>query len=74
MGYTMDYIRGMGIFELMDDVSRLSIIINADAALTGSWSGMVDTKKIDKKIFDWMRNTEDDAKDQGKAIADGVVR
>lgn len=74
MGYTMDYIRGMGIFELMDDVSRLSIIINADAALTGSWSGMVDTKKIDKKVFDWMRNTEDDAKDQGKAIADGVVR
>jgi hypothetical protein len=73
-GYSMDYIKQMGIFELMDDLSRLNIIVNADAALSGMYSGFVDTKKMDKTVLNWMRNTEDDAKDNGKAIADGVVR
>ena len=73
-GYSMDYIREMGIFELMDDLSRLNVIVQADAALGGMYSGFVDTKKMDKTVLNWTRNIEDDAKDNGKAIADGVVR
>lgn len=73
-GYGMDYIKQMGIFELMDDLSRLNVIVNADAALGGMFSGFVDTKKMDKTVFNWTRNIEDDEKDKGKAIAEGVVR
>jgi hypothetical protein len=70
----MDYIRDMGIFELMDDLSRLNIIVQADAALGGMYSGFVDTKKMDKTVLNWTRNIVDDDNDKGKAIADGVVR
>ena len=73
-GYSMDYIREMGIFELMDDLSRLNIIVQADAALGGMYSGMIDTKKMDKTVLNWTRNIVEDDNDKGKAIADGVVR
>lgn len=73
-GYSMDYIREMGIFELMDDLSRLNVIVQADAALGGMYSGFVDTKKMDKTVLNWTRNITDDESDKGKAIADGVVR
>ena len=73
MGYTMDYVKDMGIFEIMDDLARLNIIVNADAALNGMFSGFVDTKKMDKTVLNWTRNIADD-EDKGKAIADGVVR
>ena len=74
MGYSMDYIRDMGIFELMDDLSRLNVIVQADAALGGMYSGMIDTKKMDKTVLNWTRNIVDDDNDKGKAIAEGVVR
>jgi hypothetical protein len=67
-GYTMEYIRNMGIFELFDDLNRLNIIVQADAALQGSWSGMVDTKKIDKSIFDWTREITEESKTKGKSV------
>ena len=73
-GYSIDYIKQMGIFELMDDLSRLNVIVNADAALGGMFSGFVDTKKMDKTVLNWTRNIEEDDKDKGKEIADGVVR
>lgn len=73
-GYSMDYIRDMGIFELMDDLSRLNIIIQADAALGACYSGFCDTKKMDKTVLNWTRNITDDENDKGKAIAEGVVR
>jgi hypothetical protein len=58
-GYTLDYVRNMGIVEFFDDVSRLQVIVHADALLQGSYSGMVDTKKIPKKEFDWCREITD---------------
>jgi hypothetical protein len=64
----------MGIFELMDDLSRLNVIVQADAALGGMYSGFVDTKKMDKTVLNWTRNIADDENDKGKAIAEGVVR
>jgi hypothetical protein len=70
----MDYIREMGIFELIDDLSRLNVIVQADAALGGMYSGFVDTKKMDKTVFNWTRNITEDENDKGKAIAEGVVR
>ena len=54
-GYTLDYVKNMGLFEFFDDVNRLQVIVNADALLQGSYSGMVDTSKIPKKNFDWCR-------------------
>lgn len=58
MGYSLDYIKNMGLYELTDDLSRLSIIVQSDALLQGSYSGMVDTSKIPKKNFDWTRAIE----------------
>jgi hypothetical protein len=60
MGYTLDYIKNMGLCEFMDDLKRLQIIVNSDALLQGSYSGMVDTKKIPKKEFDWCREINTD--------------
>lgn len=54
-GYTLDYVKNMGLFEFFDDINRLQVIVNADALLQGSYSGMVDTSKIPKKNFDWCR-------------------
>ena len=58
MGYSLDYIKNMGLYELTDDLSRLSIIVQSDALLQGSYSGMVDTSKIPRKNFDWTRAIE----------------
>lgn len=58
MGYTKEYVRNMGIYEFTDDIARLSIINNADALLRGMYSGMIDTKKIDKKELNWLREIE----------------
>ena len=58
MGYTKEYVRNMGIYEFTDDIARLQIINNADALLRGMYSGMIDTKKIDKKELNWMKEIE----------------
>lgn len=58
MGYTKDYVKNMGIYEFTDDVARLQIIHNADALLHGMYGGMIDTKKIDKKDLNWMKEIE----------------
>lgn len=54
-GYTLDYVRNMGIVEFMDEVNRLQVIVNSDALLQGCYSGMVDMKKINKNEFNWCR-------------------
>lgn len=54
-GYTKDYVRNMGLYEFFDDVSRSQVIVNADALLKGAYSGMIDTKKINKSEFNWMK-------------------
>lgn len=59
-GYTKKYVLDMQIYELVHEASRLQIIVQSDALLKGAYSGMMDTKKIDKKQFDWMRDVESD--------------
>ena len=64
MGYTLDYVKNMGLVEFFDDLNRLQIIVNADALLQGSYSGMVDSSKIPKKNFDWCREITKDKNSQ----------
>ena len=40
----------------MDEVQGAQIYTSSIALLQGSYSGMVDTSKIDKKQFNWMRD------------------
>jgi hypothetical protein len=54
-GYTKDYVRNMGLYELFDDISRLQIIHNADHLLQGVYAGTIDMKKIDKQELNWMK-------------------
>ena len=54
-GYTKDYVRNMGLFELFNDISRIQAIDSADHLLNGMYCGMADLSKIDKKNFNWMR-------------------
>jgi hypothetical protein len=56
--YTRDYIRNMGLYEFFDDVNRSQILVNTDALIYGSYSGMVDTSKIKKTEFNWLRSIE----------------
>lgn len=57
-GYTKEYVRNMGIYEFMSDVSRSQVIVSSDALLKGTYSGMIDTSKIDKTQLNWMREIE----------------
>ena len=66
--YTKEYIKSMGIYEFFNQISRSQIIVQADAALKGSYSGFVDTKKIPKEIFDWMRDISDEPSNNNKSI------
>ena len=67
-GYTKDYICDMGLYEFMNQIARTQIIVQADAALGGMYSGMVDTKKMDKTVLDWTRDISDDSKANNKTI------
>lgn len=72
-GYTKEAIFGMQIAEFLDEVNRLQIIINADALLKGAYSGMMDTKKIKKSEFNWMREiNNDEDRPKGQVINEGT--
>ena len=70
-GYTKQYILDMQIYELVHEANRLQIIVQSDALLQGSYSGMVDTKKIPKESFNWMRDIEID-KHSGQELNEGT--
>lgn len=67
-GYTKDYICNMGLYEFMNQINRVQIIVQADAALGGMYSGFVDTKKMDKSILDWTRDITEESKTNNKTI------
>lgn len=67
-GYTKDYICNMGLYEFMNQIARTQIIVQADAALGGMYSGFVDTKKMDKSVLDWTRDISEDSKANNKTI------
>jgi hypothetical protein len=67
-GYTKDYICDMGLYEFMNQIARTQIIVQADAALGGMYSGFVDTKKMDKTVLDWTRDISEDSKTNNKTV------
>ena len=70
-GYTKQYVLDMQLYELVHEANRLQIIVQSDALLQGSYSGMVDTKKIPKESFNWMRDIETD-KQSGQKLEEGT--
>jgi hypothetical protein len=72
-GYTKETIFNMQIAEFLDEVNRLQIIVNTDALLGGAYSGMMDTKKIKKSEFNWMRDISvNDDRPKGQVINEGT--
>lgn len=53
--YKKNELREVGIVEFMDSVQRLQIYESTTALLKGMYSGMVDTKTINKDEFNFMR-------------------
>lgn len=70
-GYTKQYVLDMQIYELIHEANRLQIIVQSDALLQGAYSGMMDTKKINKEQFNWMRDIESD-KHSGQKLEEGT--
>ena len=53
--YKLLELRHVNICEFYDSVKRLQIYENTTALLKGSYSGMIDSSKIDKEQFNFMR-------------------
>jgi hypothetical protein len=54
--YNYETVQDLLYGQFMDAVVRTNVIRNANALLDGCYSGNINTKKIDKKILDWMRD------------------
>lgn len=54
--YTKNQLREVGIVEFMDSVQRISTIMSTTALMHGMYSGFVDTSKIPKEQFNWLRD------------------
>lgn len=70
-GYTKQYVLDMQLYELVHEANRLNIIVQSDALLQGSYSGMLDTKKINKENFNWMRDI-DSVKHSAQKLQEGT--
>ena len=70
--YDKNYIRNMGIFEFLNQINRVQMIVTADAALEGCYSGMVDTRKMDKTILNWMRDISDESSKDKTILTEGA--
>ena len=53
--YDYDTIQDLTLYQLMDSVARVQVIKSSLALLQGSYSGMIDTSKIDKEYFNFLR-------------------
>ena len=58
--YKKSELRDVGIVEFMDSVQRLQIYESTTALLRGMYSGFMDTSKIDKEQFNFMREIVND--------------
>lgn len=67
-GYTRECICNMGLYEFMNQIARTQIIVQADAALGGMYSGFCDTSKMDRTILDWTRDISEDIQKKNKTI------
>ena len=56
---TLKEILELPLCAFMDTVLGAQIYVSTTALLQGSYSGMIDTSKINKKEFNWMRGLDD---------------
>jgi hypothetical protein len=54
--YKKNELKECGLYEFMDTVQGAQIYVSSTALLQGSYSGMIDTSKIDKNNFNWLRS------------------
>ena len=57
--YKKNELKECGLYEFMDTVQGAQIYVSTTALLSGMYSGMVDTSKINKKEFNWMRSVNE---------------
>ena len=58
--YKKDELKECGLYEFMDTVYGAQVYVSSTALIQGSYSGMIDTSKINKKEFNWMRGQEEE--------------
>lgn len=51
-------IQDIGIYEVFESIKQINKKKSACALLQGSYSGMVDTSKINKEAFNWMKSAD----------------
>lgn len=56
--YKSNELEKITVYEFLDTVRGSQIYVASTALLQGSYSGMIDTSKIPKKEFDWMRSPD----------------
>lgn len=54
--YNLRELGRCGLYEFMDSINGAQVYVQSVALLQGAYSGMVDTSKIDKNNFNWMRD------------------
>lgn len=54
--YKPNELKDITIYQFMDSVQRIQLIKSADALLKGCYSGMMDTKKLNKNELNWLRD------------------
>lgn len=57
--YKSSELKQCTLYEFMDTVKGSQIYVTTTALIQGSYSGMIDTSKIPKKDFNWMRDMND---------------
>lgn len=57
--YKLNELREVGIIQFMDSVQRLQIYESTVALNSGMYSGMCDLSKVDKKLFNFMRDIDE---------------
>ena len=57
--YKSNELKEISLYEFMDTVQGAQIYLSSTALLQGSYSGMIDTSKINKNEFNWMRSITD---------------
>lgn len=57
--YKKNELKECGLYEFMDTVQGAQIYVSTTSLLANMYSGFVDTSKINKKEFNWMRGLDD---------------
>lgn len=68
--YKSNELKQCSYYEFLDTIYGAQIYVSSTALLKGSYSGMIDTSKINKKEFNWMRCMDDDNKTNNNITVD----